>query len=415
MIIACIFLVSCQENQIKKCTVSGRVIGRNSTTIYLTNAIERPDNLITKISITDSTFSFELDANPEQAYWLIFEDEFRSTDGLHPIIFFPDKKKINLTLYDLKRIDQNKIYGGKLNQQFAAFSAEMKEMFDPKMKPYNDSLKLLKTMNNYYSEEYKKLSKQSKKTSCKDSLVVIYRRIDGLGDNAFTEPVKSINRRIDSILKEKRTWIYNYYEKNPTLVSYYLLLDELSLGYNIGPYYEKYSDLSRIKDILKTLSDKFPYHPYSSRSKDLVAVYDKIRVGGEFIDFTLPDLDGDTITLSELIKDKISLIDLWATWCAPCISTSRSMIPVYNEFKDSGFIVIGVANEFDNTDRLLKTLEKEKFPWLNLVELDSKHRIWDKYGVKEAGGTFLVDKDGKILAISPTVDEVRSILSEKLN
>jgi peroxiredoxin len=334
---------------------------------------------------------------------------------LHPIIFFPDKKKINLTLYDLKRIDQNKIYGGKLNQQFAAFSAEMKEMFDPKMKPYNDSLKLLKTMNNYYSEEYKKLSKQSKKTRCKDSLVVIYRRIDGLGDNAFTEPVKSINRRIDSILKEKRTWIYNYYEKNPTLVSYYLLLDELSLGYNIGPYYEKYSDLSRIKDILKTLSDKFPYHPYSSRSKDLVAVYDKIRVGGEFIDFTLPDLDGDTITLSELIKDKISLIDLWATWCAPCISTSRSMIPVYNEFKDSGFIVIGVANEFDNTDRLLKTLEKEKFPWLNLVELDSKHRIWDKYGVKEAGGTFLVDKDGKILAISPTVDEVRSILSEKLN
>lgn len=414
IIIAYIFLVSCQENQIRKCTVNGRVVGRNSSTIYLTNALERPDKHVTKISITDSTFSFVIDASPEQAYWLIFEDEFRSTDGLHPIIFFPDKKKINLTLYDLKRIDQNKIYGGKLNKQLAEFSAEMKAKFDPKMEPYYDSLEVLMTMNNHYSEEYKKLSKETEKTSIKDSLVVIYRKINELGDDAYTEPAKSIYKKIDSILKEKRTWSYKYFEDNQTLASFYLLLDELSLGYNLGEYDEKYSDLSRIKSIASILSAKFPDHPYTERSKDLMAAFDQIRIGGKYIDFTLPDIDGDTFNLSELIKDKISLIDLWATWCGPCITTSRSMIPVYNEFKDSGFTVIGVANEFDNTESLENTLKKEKFPWLNLVDLDGKYGIWTKYNTKTAGGTFLIDKDGKILAINPTAEEVKSILFEKL-
>jgi peroxiredoxin len=355
IMIACLSLVSCQESQIKKCTINGRVVGRASSTIYLTNALERPDQPIAKISINDSAFSFNLDPNPEQAYWLIFEDEFMSRDGLHPIIFFPDRENINLTLYDLKRIDQNKISGGKLNKQFAGFKKELKEKYDPR------------------------------------------------------------HQSTDSIFKEIRNWSYNYYEKNQTLVSYYLLLDELHMGYNIGSFDERYSDLSRIKDLVKTFSAKFPDHPYTSRSKDLVAAYDKIRVGGEYIDFTLPDLDGDTITLSELIKDKITLIDLWASWCGPCIATSRSMIPVYNEFKDSGFTVIGVANEFDNIDRLRKTLEKEKFPWLNLVELDGKHSVMAKYNLTNAaGGTFLVDKDGKILAINPTAEEVRSILAEKL-
>ena len=89
------------------------------------------------------------------------------------------------------------------------------------------------------------------------------------------------------------------------------------------------------------------------------------------------------------------------------------MIPVYNEFKDSGFTIIGVANEIDNTVQLRTTLEREKFPWLNLVEINNQNGIWAKYRIP-AGGTFLVDKDGKILAISPSAENVRAILLRKL-
>jgi hypothetical protein len=92
------------------------------------------------------------------------------------------------------------------------------------------------------------------------------------------------------------------------------------------------------------------------------------------------------------------------------------MIPLYNKYKDKGFTIIGVAGEFKNTDRLVAFLEKNKWPWLNLVELDRKNAIWQKYGVNGGGGgIFLIDKEGIILAKDPTAKEVRKILESLLN
>jgi hypothetical protein len=91
------------------------------------------------------------------------------------------------------------------------------------------------------------------------------------------------------------------------------------------------------------------------------------------------------------------------------------MVPLYNEYKDKGFTVVGVAGEFKNTDKLVEFFEKEKWPWLNLVELDEQNNIWQKYGVDGGGGgIFLIDKNGEILAINPTADEVRKVLEERI-
>jgi len=92
------------------------------------------------------------------------------------------------------------------------------------------------------------------------------------------------------------------------------------------------------------------------------------------------------------------------------------MIPVYNEYKDRGFTIIGVAGEINNTNSLIKFLEREQWPWLNLVELDKQNNIWQKYGADNSGGAiFLIDQEGKILAKDPTAEEVRKELESLLN
>ena len=409
-LILAILQISC-NSPLEKCTITGRVIGRSSSSLILINGLDRPDPNQAKIHIPikDSTFSYEFNAIPKQAYWLIFEDDYTSPDGFHPITIFPDKEKIKLILYDSKHFSQNKIYGGELNKQFASFTEDSKLKFDPIMKPYNDSLEVLRKEDNYFSEQFMKLDKETKKTTNKDSINLIYKKMQALGEDAASEPVKEIDRHLNTIYKEKYLWCYNYYAQNPTIVSYYLILNEL-MDYN-----NQYSDLSKIKNLVENYTSKYPGHPYDSVAKDLIGAIDRIKVGGKFVDFTLPDLNGNNITLSKSIEGKIALIDLWATWCSPCITASKSMIPVYNEFKNSGFTIIGVAREFDNTNQLKETLEREKFPWINLIELNNQNGIWNKYGIPMAGGrTFLVDKDGKILAINPTAEEVRNILTEKL-
>jgi len=140
-----------------------------------------------------------------------------------------------------------------------------------------------------------------------------------------------------------------------------------------------------------------------------------VKVGGSYIDFSAPDLEGNMVKLSDQIKGKVALIDLWASWCGPCRRLSSSMIPIYEAFKDKGFTVVGIARENNNTDAMKKAIEQDKYPWLNLVELNDKGNIWEMYGAGNSGGcTYLVDKDGKILAIHPSAEEVTKILTELL-
>ena len=87
------------------------------------------------------------------------------------------------------------------------------------------------------------------------------------------------------------------------------------------------------------------------------------------------------------------------------------MIPVYEKYKDKGFTVIGVASIQKNTKQLKIALEMDKYPWLNLIEIDNKNGIWSKYNISNSGGyTWLVDSEGKILAIHPSAEEVDKIL-----
>jgi peroxiredoxin len=402
-----VFLTS-SKGQFEKCTISGKVIGRSSKSLILITTLEDPRFAKINIPINDSTFTYEIDASPSQSYWLIFEDDL-SEGRLMPVTIFPDQEKIQLILYDSNHSGQNKIYGGILNKQYDSFTERVNSIFDPLVKPFNDSLQVLMQQDKYYTPESKKLNEKIEKTQNQDSLVVLYKSSEALGEKAFTKPVLEINRHLDSIYKERYLWCYNYYDQNQNIVSYSLLMQELMYFYN-----PKYSDLKRVRNLVEKFSSKYPGHPYNKPAMDRINSFDRIRIGGEFIDFTLPDLQGNRITLSTAIKGKIALIDLWATWCGPCIATSRSMIPVYNEFKNYGFTIVGVAGEIENTDQLKRTLDRERFPWVNLIELNNQNGIWTKYGIPNSGGgTFLVDKDGKILAIKPTAKEVRDILTQK--
>ena len=138
-------------------------------------------------------------------------------------------------------------------------------------------------------------------------------------------------------------------------------------------------------------------------------------MGNRYIDFTAPALDGTPHTLNKEIAGKIALIDLWASWCGPCRRTSVSMIPIYEAYKDRGFTVVGVARE-EKRENMERALAQDGYPWLNLLELRDENNIWSKYGVSNAGGvTVLVDRDGTILAVHPTAEEVERILQEKLS
>ena len=211
----------------------------------------------------------------------------------------------------------------------------------------------------------------------------------------------------DSYHGQIKAFRLGYMRKNPGLVGLFMLFE----------WGERFSDDSvAVREVASIYDDvyagKFPGFHLSEYMK-LWRASQSVKVGGNYIDFTAPDLDGNDHTLSEEIEGKVALIDFWASWCGPCRRLSKSMIPVYEKYKDRGFTIVGVARERD-AEAMRKAIGRDKYPWLNLIELNDRIKLWNNYGMRGGGNKFLVDRDGTILAIDPKPEKLEAILKEKL-
>ena len=136
--------------------------------------------------------------------------------------------------------------------------------------------------------------------------------------------------------------------------------------------------------------------------------------GKKYVDFSAPD--GNIVSASEIIGGKIAVIDLWASWCGPCRRHSMALIPLYEKYRDKGFTVLGVAREASSDKAMRMAIERDGYPWINLIELNDTNNIWKKYRAGNAGGRIvLVDSDGTILAVDPETDEIEAHLSRLLD
>ncbi|QHT66591.1 TlpA family protein disulfide reductase [Rhodocytophaga rosea] len=125
---------------------------------------------------------------------------------------------------------------------------------------------------------------------------------------------------------------------------------------------------------------------------------DAPEVGKKAPDIELTDINGKTIKLSSL-KGKVVLIDFWASWCGPCRKENPYTVEIYNAYKDKGFTVFSVSID-QSKDKWIKAVEKDELVWPYHV-IDPKGwygKAATTYKVEAIPATFLVDKDGTIVA-----------------
>ena len=83
------------------------------------------------------------------------------------------------------------------------------------------------------------------------------------------------------------------------------------------------------------------------------------------------------VTLFGQIEGKIAWSDLWDFWGRSCWQSAMSMISVYEKCKDKGLTIVGVDCENNKKDSLVTT-QKNKYPWINLLELNDSQKIREK-------------------------------------
>lgn len=212
-----------------------------------------------------------------------------------------------------------------------------------------------------------------------------------------------------------------YLRTHMTLASFFDLVDQTSRLNSFISSSKKGHDYLPVLESLTNLYDtvyskKFSGHPFHSIMAELKGNAEMLAGQSHYVDFTLPDADGVSHSLSELIDGKIAVLDLWASWCGGCRRHSKALIPLYDRYKDKGFTIVGVARELKDDLAWRAALEKDGYPWVNLLAMEPDHWVWSKYGVGNGGGgIFLIGRDGIVVAVNPIVEEIEEYVKKSLD
>lgn len=299
------------------------------------------------------------------------------------------------------------IHGGSLTQHFCDLTeSRYRHILQSGINQLEDSLDRTRSMctPEYYAlTDFLDQHHGNITESQQDSIFKLMQRLNE-NDMVNSEAGKKYMALEEKVYKEAALISDKFIKNDTTLVGLYMIYEKMKFNT---------PDLQDFLPVFNSrYKNRFPNHKYT---KALLALLndESATVGHKVPDFTAPDLDGNDHTLSRLIDGKVALVDLWASWCGPCRRHSIAMIPVYEKWKDRGFTVVGVARENTDTNAMRKAIEQDGYPWVNLVELNDSAHIWERYGASNAGGIqVLVGKDGMVVAVNPTPEQVEAYLQQ---
>ncbi|HRQ89222.1 MAG TPA: TlpA disulfide reductase family protein [Bacteroidia bacterium] len=160
------------------------------------------------------------------------------------------------------------------------------------------------------------------------------------------------------------------------------------------------SQRDKAKEFLAKVQGDFSNHPEGPRIAQFLDQLGSelyLPAPGDVMEIAFTDLQGNQVDLAKM-KGKVVLVDFWATWCGPCVAEMPNVIAAYEKYHEKGFEVIGISLDEEKASVEAFVTEK-KMPWPQ--HFDGKGWEGDlvqKFGIKGIPATFLVGKDGKVVA-----------------
>ena len=111
-------------------------------------------------------------------------------------------------------------------------------------------------------------------------------------------------------------------------------------------------------------------------------------------DFTFPGLDGKMVRLSDY-KGKVVLVNIWATWCPPCVDEMPSMEKLYQKFKGKNFEILAVSIDEPGLKAVAPFMKKSNLTFPALI--DSEGTIKAVYGITGVPESFIIDQQGILI------------------
>jgi thiol-disulfide isomerase/thioredoxin len=403
VIICAAFLVACTQTDPNLVTITGEVSNprgesasfQGKDTIYVT-------------SLNDDG-TFEITFMLDSAQYLDFKQGVEIT----AMYVYPgDRIKLSI---DTEKYDETITYEGSPASSFLAKKYLIREGYDFFGEAY-----YMSSPEEYeaFLDEYKSLLSKEME-SLQDSLFIA-NELTNIDNN--TSYYAKRQARFQENLRDYGEDVRVYYMENNKLRSkynFYIALDSLNK--------EEFDNmLNEYRDEVNALLSKVTDEEFVGKNKEILG--DQIstweerkmltdnmpREGEPAVDFTYPDIEGNEVSLSSL-QGKLVYVDVWATWCGPCLGEIPSLQKLEEDYHDKNITFLSVSVDTDK-DAWMKMVQEDNLGGIQLWA-DGWSQITKDYAIFGIPRFMLFSADGKVIssdAPRPSSGDIRALLDSNL-
>ena len=172
--------------------------------------------------------------------------------------------------------------------------------------------------------------------------------------------------------------------------------DNILGSYVLSEWYISWKK-ERTEPLFNQFSEKNKNSIYGKEILKYIESNQNPKIGEKYVDFESLDQYGKNHKLSE-IKGKLTLLEFWASWCAPCRKDNKYLVDYYNEYKSLGFEIFQVSLD-DNKEKWLEAIKQDNLQWINVSELKGwKNNGAMIYDINLLPTNYLIDENGIIIS-----------------
>ncbi len=176
------------------------------------------------------------------------------------------------------------------------------------------------------------------------------------------------------------------------------------------------SDYERVPEFLVKLCEKWrSLSPQNAWALQLCNLGNResmpLLIGDTMLDYPLPMSTGDTVKLHTLLGSRITILDVWASWCMPCRQENREvLVPLWAQYKDHGLQILGYSIDANQT-AWKAAIAKDGAGWVHASHLSGDETPFLKaLRITTIPANFILDDHGVVIAKNLHGEALRTFL-----